>query len=104
MFNPFDEIMQKLCDLQEEVRLIRLGSLVPTVQTETRNIEEEHLTVQEVADKYRLAKSTVLRYARNNTIPSYSAGKSYTFKVSELDKVLSSETPLRRKKRGGNAQ
>jgi len=104
MLNPFDLIMKELSDLKEEVRMIRIGAAanaaVPLIRTE----DEEHLSVQEIADIYKLAKSTILKYARTNVIPSYSAGKSYTFKKSEVDRALSSLTPLKRQKRGGNAQ
>lgn len=103
MVNPFDVIMQKLCDLEDEMRMIRLGSSTITSAPAQRYEDEVHLSVQELADSYKLAKSTILRYARNSTIPSYRAGKSYTFKKSEVDKALSSLTPLKRSKKGGNA-
>jgi excisionase family DNA binding protein len=104
MVNPFDVIMQKLCDLEEEMRMMRLGSATVTSAPVHRSKDEVHLSVQEIADSYKLAKSTILRYARTNVIPSYKAGKSYTFKKSEVDRALSSMTPLKRNKRGGNAQ
>jgi excisionase family DNA binding protein len=103
MVNPFDLIMQELSDLKEEVRMIRMGATANASMPLQRAEDEVHLSVQETADIYKLAKSTILRYARRNVIPSYRAGKTYTFKKSEVDKALSSLTPLKRQKRGGNA-
>jgi len=104
MVNPFELIMQKLCELEEQVRNISLSSGTNASVPVQRAEDELHLSVQETADNYKLAKSTILKYARTNVIPSYKAGKSYTFKKSEVDKALSSQTPLKRQKRGGNVK
>jgi excisionase family DNA binding protein len=100
VYNPFEEIIQKLCDLQKEVRMIRLESVVNTQTMETFAMDDGHVTADVIAMERGWAKSTVLRYARMNVIPSYKAGKSYTFKRSEVDKAISSQTPLKRKKKG----
>lgn len=51
--------------------------------------EEEFLTVEEVAKKYRVAEATIYRMVRKGEIPAIKFGKVWRIKNAELQEKLS---------------
>jgi len=106
MDNPFAILSQRLENIEEFMSVIQTfvqaGSPGITFKENTLN-EEPLSSDDEIAEHLDCKKSTVLKYARNNVIPSYKAGRKYRFKKSEVDAALSSLTPIKRNKKGAKA-
>jgi len=54
--------------------------------------QEEFLTIEEVARKFRVADATVYRMARKGEIPAVKFGKVWRIDYSKLKKQLSNKT------------
>jgi len=46
------------------------------------------LTIDEVADKLKMSKSTIYKYAENNKMPSFKIGSCRRFFENEIDEYL----------------
>ncbi|MFA4995791.1 MAG: helix-turn-helix domain-containing protein [Patescibacteria group bacterium] len=53
--------------------------------------ENEFLTVEEVAEKYRVAVATIYRMVRKGEIPAIKFGKVWRIKKNELEEKLSNK-------------
>lgn len=108
MDNPFAILSQRLENIEEFMSsmqaYLKSGSVDSPIQPKIYSGEEPLICDVELADYLGCKKSTVLKYARNNVIPSYKAGRKYRFKKSEVDAALSSLTPIRRNKKGAQAR
>jgi len=107
MDNPFAILSQRLENIEEKMSAIQslmiAGSKDLTNQQNLYLAEEPLISDDELADHLGCKKSTVLKYARNGVISYYKAGRKYRFKKSEVDTALSSQTPIRRNKKGAKA-
>jgi excisionase family DNA binding protein len=96
MDNPF-EMLQAAIEKMEARFMERLDQIaLPNVPLQP--IHEKLITPDETAKETNLKKTTILRYARNNTIPSYKSGNRYSFKLSEVVEALSSGAKLPKRK------
>jgi len=55
------------------------------------------LTIDEVAKKLKLSKSTIYKYSERSVIPSFKIGTSIRFNENEIDDYLISITKEQRK-------
>jgi excisionase family DNA binding protein len=78
--NPFDEILQKLNGIENQLRFI-------TNSTPT-NSTPDWLNVQQAADYLNLSKQTIYRKVSEGKIPYYKAGKKLHFRKSELFQIV----------------
>jgi len=62
-------------------------------------INNDILTIREVADYLRLAEKTVYRYAPEGKIPGFKVGGAWRFRKSEIDKWIKKQEQ-NTKKRG----
>lgn len=94
--NPF-ELLQEAIERMEARFIDRLDQISFSVAPSAIGPEEQ-LSPDQLSVRLKLKKSTVLRYARNNTIPSYKSGNRYTFRLSEVTAALSSTAKIPKKK------
>jgi excisionase family DNA binding protein len=78
--NPFDEILQKLNGIENQLRFI--NSSTPTTTA------PDWLNVQQAADYLNLSKQTIYRKVSEGKIPYYKAGKKLHFRKSELFQIV----------------
>jgi excisionase family DNA binding protein len=50
--------------------------------------EDRYVTINEIAEHYTVSISTVRAWIRTNTIPYLQVGKTFRFKLSEVDAAL----------------
>jgi excisionase family DNA binding protein len=92
MDNPF-EMLQASIERMEARFMERMDQL--SIPSAPMPISIDKLIgPDQLAKEINLQKSTILRYARNNTIPSYKSGNRYSFKLSEVTAALSSTAKI----------
>lgn len=52
------------------------------------NTNDEYYSIQEVADKLKVAYLTVYRWIQSGKLKAVKAGKQYRIKMSDLDKFI----------------
>jgi len=52
------------------------------------NSKDEYYTIQEIADKFKVAYLTVYRWIQANKLTAYKAGKQYRIKKDDIDKFI----------------
>jgi excisionase family DNA binding protein len=98
--NPFD-LIQEAIERMEARFMQRLDEVLPSMHPHHQITSNDDLiNADQVAALLGCKKTTVLRYARNNVIPSYKAGKVYNFKKSEVTAALSSQASVPKNKKG----
>lgn len=107
MDNPFAILAQKLENIEVFMETLKAyfnsesGQII--TGSGTAASEEPLVSLDEIAAHIGCKRDTVLKYARNKVIPYYKAGRTYRFRKSETDLALSSQTPIKRNKKGVKA-
>ena len=102
MDNPFEMLKASFEESiqQMEARFMERLDKLGINNTPTNISNDDIIGPDQLAKEINLQKSTILRYARNNTIPSYKSGNRYSFKLSEVTAALSSTAKMPKNKKG----
>jgi excisionase family DNA binding protein len=106
MDNPFQTLHERFDRMEKLMEQLITSGAIPApaaVPAAVPAVADESLvTPEHVALHLGNTKQTVLKLARNGVIPFYKPGKNYMFKLSEVDRALSSQTPIKRRNKGGS--
>lgn len=95
-FNERFDRMERLIE-----QMLASKDSVASEAAQSAHNDDTLVSSEEIAVHLGNTKQTVLKLARNGVIPFYKPGKNYMFKLSEVDKAISSQTPIKRKNKGG---
>jgi excisionase family DNA binding protein len=102
MDNPFEILIQQNAEIIRHLMDLKASGILPLPATVTQANDETLVTADDVATHLNKSIQTVWRMAKSNVIPFYKPGRTYMFKLSEVDRAISSQTPIKRKSKGGN--
>jgi excisionase family DNA binding protein len=103
MDNPFEILMQQNAEIIKHLMDLKAVGISPMPTAVTSTNDEPLVSAEAVAAHIDKSVQTVWRMAKSNVIPFYKPGRTYLFKLSEVDRALSSETPIKRKRKGGSS-
>lgn len=103
MDNPFQTLHERFDRMEKLMEQLITSGAIPAPAAVTTVADEGLVTPEHVALHLGNTKQTVLKLARNGVIPFYKPGKNYMFKLSEVDRALSSQTPIKRRNNKGGS-
>lgn len=59
----------------------------------TSDKSPELLTTTEVAERFRVSKTTVIRWAMDGTLPAIRVGRDWRFRRQDVERLLTPVTP-----------
>jgi excisionase family DNA binding protein len=99
LHEQFNERFDRMEKLMEQI--LSSGALPAPAASSQPGNDDVLLTAEEIAVHLGITKQTVLKLVRNGVLPFYKPGRHYLFRKSGVDKAISSETPIKRKNKGG---
>lgn len=101
MDNPFLSLDQRLDRMEKLMEQLVASGAYSIPAAAPTNTGESLVTAEHVALHLGKSRQTIMRLAKSGAIPFYKPGKNYMFKLSEVDRAFSSQTPIKRKNKGG---
>jgi excisionase family DNA binding protein len=102
MDNPFQTLHERFDRMEKLIEQIITSGAILAPAASPAHTDESLVTPDHVALHLGKSRQTIMRLAKSGVIPFYKPGKNYMFKLSEVDRAVSSQTPIERKNKGGS--
>ena len=86
MENPFEMIMEKLNDIEQQIKVLNKANLTGLTAKETSS--EDLVSITQIAEFLHLSKATIYSKVSRRELPYYKLNKRLFFSKKEIKKLI----------------